>query len=81
MTDHIKRRHEIMSIPDAQEIADIIDKCALGARDKQFLKMVYADRISVAAAGDALGIYGRSATRHLYEGTLAMWLVLHHMRM
>lgn len=81
MTDHIKRRHEIMSIPEALERSDLIDQCALGAKDKQFLKMVYVDRIAVAAAGDSLGFYGRSATRHLHEGTLAMWLVLHHLRM
>jgi hypothetical protein len=81
MTDHIKRRHEIMSMHEAQDIADLIDRCALGTKDKQFLKMVYVDRVAVAAAGDLVGFYGRSATRHLYDGTLAMWLVLHHLRM
>lgn len=81
MTDHIKRRHEIMSIPEASERAELIERCALGAKDKQFLKMVYVDRVAVAAAGDMVGFYGRSATRHLYDGTLAMWLILHHLRM
>lgn len=81
MTDHIKRRNEIMEIPEADVRRDIIERCALSEKDKCFLKMVYVDRVQVAAAGDMVGFYGRSASRHLADGTLAMWLVLHRMRM
>ena len=81
MSDHIKRRNEILSIPEAEVRRDIIDRCALGEKDKEFLKKVYVDCIQVAAAGDMVGFYGRSANRHLADGTLAMWLVLHRMRM
>ena len=81
MTDHIRRKNEITGIPDAETRSALIEKCALSEKDKKFLRMVYVDRISVAAAGDMVGFYGRSATRHIVSGTLAMWLVLHRMRM
>lgn len=38
MTDHIRRRNEILGIPEAEVRRDIIDRCALSEKDKEFLK-------------------------------------------
>ena len=80
MTDHVRRRKELMSIPDTEAIIRLIERCALSEKDKQFLTMVYAQRISESAAGDMVGYYGRTATKHMADGTLCMWLVLNRMR-
>lgn len=60
MTEHIKTRRELKSIPLVNDFESIINQCTLSEFEKEILRLHYIEKQSLSFIGDKFGYAERT---------------------
>lgn len=59
-SEHIETRRKLKKVPLMADFEDIINRCTLSEREKDFLRMYYIEKQSLSFIGDKFGYAERT---------------------
>lgn len=69
MSDHIKTRNKLKSIPKVSTFMELLDSCTLSDEDKEIVKLHYVQNKNLGYIADMLG-YSESAIKKKHKKIL-----------
>lgn len=69
MSDHIKTRNKLKSIPKVSTFMELLDSCTLSDEDKEIIKLHYVQHKNLGYIADMLG-YSESAIKKKHKKIL-----------
>lgn len=69
MSDHIKTRNKLKSIPKVSTFMELLDSCTLSDEDKKIIKMHYVQGKNLSYIADMLG-YSESTIKKKHKKIL-----------
>lgn len=69
MSDHIKTRNKLKSIPKVSTFMELLDSCTLSNEDKEIVKLHYVQNKNLGYIADMLG-YSESAIKKKHKKIL-----------
>lgn len=69
MSDHIKTRNKLKSIPKVSTFMELLDSCTLSDEDKEIIKLHYVQHKNLGYIADTLG-YSESAIKKKHKKIL-----------
>lgn len=70
MSDHIKTRNKLKSIPRVSTFMELLNSCTLSEEDKEIIKLHYVKNKSLSYIADTLG-YSESAIKKKHKKILS----------
>lgn len=70
MSDHIKTRNKLKSIPKVSTFMELLDSCTLSDEDKEIVKLHYVQNKNLGYIADILG-YSESTIKKKHKKILA----------